>query len=131
MAGHLPTEVEQFILQKIDSLEEMEILLLISAAPEKLWTTEAVYEGIRSSLDSVAQRLAGLAEKGLLQPTGETRRTYRYRPATAELAAAVHSLGAAYKERRLRVLECLFSKPLSSLRIFSDAFRIRKDPKNG
>jgi len=131
VAGHLPNEVEQFILKYIDSLEEMEILLLLSSAPEKVWTPDMVYEAIRSSLDSVKQRLEALAAKGLLQSKGEGHRSYQFQPATADLAAAVQSLAMAYKERRLRVLECLFSKPLSSLRIFADAFKIRKDSNNG
>lgn len=131
MAGHLPIEVEQFILKYIDSLEEMEILLLLSSAPEKTWSPDTVYEAIRSSLDSVKQRLEALSAKGLLQAKGNGHRSYQFQPATADLASAVQSLAMAYKERRLRVLECLFSKPLSSLRIFADAFKIRKDSNNG
>jgi hypothetical protein len=69
--------------------------------------------------------------KGVLIVKRDGEPVYKYQPINAELAAAVEALASAYAERRLKVLEFLFSKPMAPLRVFSDAFRIRKDEKNG
>jgi hypothetical protein len=37
----------------------------------------------------------------------------------------------AYTERRLRVIEAIFSKPSSSIKSFADAFLLRKENKDG
>lgn len=131
MAGQLPIEVEEFVFNYIDSVEQLEILLLLSSSPEKVWSSEEVNQRIKSSESSVVQRLEKLASQGLVAVAQPNPARYQYRAATSELSAAVEALAVAYKERRLKVLQCIFSKPLSSLRIFADSFKIRKDSKDG
>jgi hypothetical protein len=127
----LSPEVEDFITKYIESLEELEVLLLLSNSPDKSWSPKAVDEEIKSSLTSVEQRLQRLASNGLLNVTNNPELAYQYQPATPATAEAVKAVASAYKERRLKVIEFLFSKPISPLQRFSDAFKIRKDPKNG
>jgi predicted transcriptional regulator len=131
VAGQLPIEVEEFIFNYIDSLEQLEILLLLSSSPERIWSSEEVNERIKSSSSSIAQRLEKLTAHGLVRIRQQEPLQYQYEPNRPELATAVQNLAAAYKERRLKVVQCIFSKPLSSLRIFADSFKIRKDPKDG
>jgi hypothetical protein len=131
VAGHLPIEVEEFVFNYIDSLEQLEILLLVRSKPESLWSVKEVNETLKSSPSSVAQRLEKLTTYGLIQARSQEPACYQYHPATPQLAAAVQELALAYKERRLTVVQCIFSKPLSSLRIFADSFKLRKDPKDG
>lgn len=131
MAGELPIEVEEFVFNYIDSVEQLEILLFLSSAPDKTWSTGEINQHIKSSESSVAQRLEKLTAQGVVAVAQPEPPRYQYRPATSDLHAAVQSLAVAYKERRLKVLQCIFSKPLSSLRIFADSFKIRKDPKDG
>jgi hypothetical protein len=125
VANNLPTEVEKFILNYIDSVEQLEILLLLSASLEKSWTVEQLNARIQSSPASVIQRLEGLVSRGLLAVSTTDPVTYQFRPANPDLVAAVEALATTYKERRLKVLECLFSKPQSSLRIFADSFKLK------
>lgn len=131
MQSNLSSSVEDFILKYIDSLEELEILLLLNASSERAFTVAAVYEHIKSTPLSVQQKLEDLTTKGLVQTTSDNPVQYRFEPQTEELILSVRDLAGAYKERRLRVLECLFSKPISSLRIFADSFKLRKDSKHG
>jgi predicted transcriptional regulator len=131
VASELTTQVKDFISRCVDSVEEMEVLFLLSNAKDKWWTSRAVYEDIKSSQASVVERLDGLVRKGVLIVKREGEPVYKYQPQNADLAASVEALASAYTERRLKVLEFLFSKPMAPLRVFSDAFRIRKDDKNG
>ena len=57
--------------------------------------------------------------------------SFRCQPGTPERAAALDGLALAYKERRVTVIESIFTKPPSPIQGFADAFRIRKEQKNG
>jgi hypothetical protein len=129
--GSLPAQVEEFIKKYIQSLEELEVLLTLSDSPDKTWTAATVYDAIKSSPVSVAQRLERLAANGLINLFDAPEHDYKFNPTPATVAEAVHALGAAYREKRLKVIEFLFSQPISPLQSFSDAFKIRKDPNHG
>jgi hypothetical protein len=50
-------ELDAFIAAEMKSLEQLEILLLLSGNPHKFWSASTVYEVIKSSPVSVAARL--------------------------------------------------------------------------
>ena len=58
-------------------------------------------------------------------------RSYRFRPASPELGKGVEDLSSLYRERRVTVIEQIFAEPPSPIQGFADAFRIRKNEKNG
>jgi hypothetical protein len=110
-------------------MEQLEVLLLLSSQPEKEWTAEAVFSEIQSSPASVAQRLQEFCDKGfLIQPSPNF---FRYSPKTVALFNTVRTLAAAYKEKRVKVIELIYRKPVDDVQSFADAFKIRKDKSNG
>jgi hypothetical protein len=122
----IPIEVRSLIAEHIDSVAQLETLLLIQAVPEQTWDAEKLGRELRINRDWAASQLQHLCNHGLLncdQPPN-----YRYAPKTPELAAAVEGLARAYAERRVTVIGMIFSKPVDKLRSFADAFRLRKDP---
>jgi len=128
--GELSEEIQGFIRNYLDSLEELEILLLLHSQSGKDWTVQSVNESIRSSMNSVQQRLEKLRSAGFLS-FDASQRIYRYSPATAELAKTVDLLSNAYREKRLKCIEAIFSKPVHDIRSFSDAFRLRGKKPHG
>ena len=118
-------EVREFLRQHIQSVEQLEILLLISGSPDRDWTLAAVYEIIRSSERSVATRLEEFTDKGFLRCNPGPPATYRYAPKDEKLRSAVSATAKAYQERRVRVVEAIFSPELDPLQGFSDAFKLR------
>lgn len=123
----IPEDIQRFILSSFGSLEKLEVLLLLHRAPDKAWSSEAVYEVIRSSPASVAQRLEELREIGLLKRSMEAPMPYQYSPRSEALGQLVDGLAKAYHERRLRVVELIYADEKDPARRFADAFRIRKD----
>jgi hypothetical protein len=119
-------DVRALILEKIDSIEHIEILLYLAANPDVPTTADAVAQKLRISADSAALRLADLAQKGLARAS-DTPPAYVFHPESERLAAAVAKLQAAYRERRVSVINLIFSKPLAKIQVFADAFKIRKD----
>ena len=120
----LPEEVHRFLHQHIDSVEQLEVLLLLWRTPERGWTSDEVATAVYSHPSSVIRRLAMLLGQGLLREREPG--CYQYAPRTAELHQTVSHLDHVYRERRVAVITIIASKPIENIRAFSDAFRIRR-----
>lgn len=115
-----PSSVSAFIFEYIDSVEQLEVLLLLSGALNRTWTAEELSRELRSNPNSIAQRLQPLCHSGLVVCIDQE---YRYAPKDAALDVVVRELALANKTHRHRVLELIFS-PLKKARMFADAFRL-------
>lgn len=120
-------EVKRFISEYIDSVELLEVLLLLRNGGKKEWSVDSVSRELRSTPDSVAKRLGDLCARRLLSKKEGAVPLYHYLPETKELDSATQRLAQAYAERRATVIDLIFSKPTDALRHFSDAFKLRKD----
>jgi hypothetical protein len=127
----LPPRVQRFITTHIDSLEKLEVLLLLRARADREWTAAAVSLELRITESSAALRLADLASRRLLVVDGATPPAYRYSPADSEDVQAVTELAAAYGAKRVSVISFIFSRPLDKVRGFAEAFVLKKDKDGG
>jgi predicted ArsR family transcriptional regulator len=118
--------VSRLLAEHIDSVEQLEILLLVHGAPERAWSAAEVAEALYTHPDSAGRRLDALGASGLLVRDAADGRCWRYRPRTEKLHAAVGDLAATYAERRVAVITLIASRPMDNVRAFSDAFRLRK-----
>jgi hypothetical protein len=119
--------VRRLIADHIDSVEQLEILLLLYQHPERTWDAEAVARELRVAAVSAAERLEDMTHSGILARKDGKPVEYRYAPKSAGLGDAVRGLALAYSERRVTVINLIFSKPVDKIRTFADAFRIRRD----
>lgn len=117
--------MRQLIADSIDSVEQLEILLLLLQHPERTWTAESVARELRVSALSAGDRLEDLTHDALLARV-KASQEYRYAPGSAALDEAARGLATAYSERRVTVINLIFSKPVDKIRTFADAFRLRK-----
>lgn len=123
----IPEIVRRFITDHINSVESLEILLLLSTGTIREFTAEEVSRTLRTSLESAAARLRELHHAKLLVMVEEAESPkYRFDPGSRE-AAVVADLEKVYKTRRVSVISFIYSNPTDPLRAFSDAFRLRKD----
>ncbi len=128
MAPEIPDHVARFIQDHIDSVELIDVLLLLKGDGSAAWSAEEVSRRLYTSPASAANRLEALRASSIAAATDEpSRRTYRYQPASSELARAVDDLEREYGSRRTRVINLIFSKPSDKVRTFADAFKIRED----
>lgn len=127
----LPPRVQRFITTYIDSLEKMEVLLLLRAHPGREWTASSVSLELRITEPSAAARLMDLTAHRLLVSDGAAVPVYRFSPASSEDAQAVTELAAVYGARRVTVISFIFSRPLDKVRGFAEAFVLKKDKDGG
>ena len=128
MAEPIPEDVKKFIAEKINSVEQLEVLLLLRAAPDQVWNASTVSEAIYSSDAAAALRLADLQAAGLLNRIEVAPPTYRYGPVSAAVDALIARLVDVYHERRVAVITLIYSRPRDDAQAFADAFKFRKDP---
>ena len=118
-------ELLQFIQTYVSSIWTLELLLLMRRSPERAWTADALNGELRSSRLIVANGLAALTTAGLV--LGDANSTFYYRPARPELGVLADQLAAAYAEFPFAVTQAILAAPNDKIRIFADAFRIKKD----
>ena len=124
--GEITTDIERFIHDNINSIEQLEVLLLVAAPPQKEWSAVEASQKLYRQPDSVATRLEDLRDRGILSVRGETQLLYRYVPSASQ-DAVIRGLERAYEVRKDAVIRLIFTRPPDTLRVFSDAFRIRRN----
>jgi predicted ArsR family transcriptional regulator len=127
----LPPRVQRFIELHIDSVEKLEVLLLLRNQPARTWTAASVAQELRIMEASATGRMEDLCARGLLACEGGTPATYRFAPASSEDAQAVTELASTYAQRRVSVITFIFSRPTDRLKSFANAFRLKKGPGDG
>jgi hypothetical protein len=119
--------VRQLIARHIVSIEQLEILLLLREQRARAWSPAEVNDRIQSSLPSVSDRLADLVRRGLLRRDDDG---FRY-DAPADQDVIIAELAGEYRDRRYSVIDLIFSKGSDKLKVFADAFRVKKGDPHG
>ena len=91
----IPDDVVTFLTDRIDSVEQLEVLLLLQQTPETAWTGESVARHLYREPTSVGRRLGVLRLQGLLQATEGDEPRFRYAPSSGALAETVARLATA------------------------------------
>ena len=122
---NLPPSLEEFIGRYVDSIETLEILLLLKRSPETYWMTTAIesHLGIRSG--TAEKHLRELLDNRFIV-RGMTG-AFRYSPSNEGHDEAVTALAAAYADQRVAVVNAVFSESLSRLRAFANAFKVTSE----
>jgi hypothetical protein len=123
MSGDLSERCRAFILDNIGSVVQLEALLLLQRSGTP-WSVEAMARELRVEPSGALVELGELLQRGLVQRDG---RDFRYAPANEATAACVAELAEAYQDRRVTVITLIYSRPRDPVRVFADAFRIRKE----
>ena len=120
-------QLDRFIAAEINSLEQLEILLLLSGNPHKWWTAAGVYEVIKSSVQSVQDRLNEMVDRGILRKETDSEVRFQFGPTNDAVWNITSELRDAYKERSVKVVQAIYSKPPDAVQEFARAFRVRKE----
>jgi hypothetical protein len=119
----VPDDLRSFILEHIDSVAQLEALLLLRREAGREWDAESTARRLYVS-DTVAGEILSRLRADQLLSSREG--FFRYAPASPELAAMVDRLAAIYSRALIPVTNLVHNNPLR-LRKFADAFRFRKD----
>jgi hypothetical protein len=130
-ANDLPTGVRRFIQRRIESVEQLEVLLFLYREASRSWDAPSVASTLYLPEHQVATVLETLARGGLLDVRLASVMLYRFQPATRSLMLDVKAVADAYRDRRSELLALVAPRPRQALKDFSDAFRFTEDPEDG
>jgi hypothetical protein len=119
-----PTDkVLDFLGRHIESIEHLEILLLL-AQSDKKWSASDIFKKIQSSKVSVEQRLNSLTALGLVAKDGIG--CFSFAPKDDDVRQMVNELAEDYRTRRVRIIEAIYTRKTDAVKTFADAFKFRK-----
>jgi DNA-binding MarR family transcriptional regulator len=122
----IPDDVKQFIYRYINSVMQLEVLLFLFNHSSQSWSVTALVREFRLDPSWIENELEDLCTEGLLKTTTSPERTYRLEPSSPSQERAIQGLVRAYADRRVTVTSLIYSKPVDNIRVFADAFKLRK-----
>ena len=125
MSAQLPEDVHRFVVEHINSVEQLETLLLLRGDTEKLWSVDEVSQALYTPAAAAQMRLSDLQTRGLFTQSDDQR--WRYDAANPEFDRLVGLLAQLYRDRRVTIITLIYSKPHPQVQAFADAFKLRKD----
>lgn len=121
-------DVKQFILHHIDSIAQMEGLLLFCADPQKEWNAGTIARALFIGEPEAAVLLARLADQGFIAAAKSGLPShYHYQPKSSEWKDMVEHVAVLYRQYLIPITNLIHSKSKSRIQEFADAFKIRKD----
>lgn len=107
--SHLPAEVADFLTSRVDSIEELYILAVLSSGSARGWNVAEIDTVIRSNPDSLKHRLESLIKHGFVTHDAESD-LYRYQPLSTDRANLAERLLETYAAHSVEVIERIYSK---------------------
>lgn len=119
----LPLDVREFIERHLDTAAQADVLVLLNTE-RRGWIPFDVGRHLRIHADQAETLLAQLHASGLLLQEGAA---YIWSPRSPDLGEVADRFCALYPTYRVAIISLIFSKPVESIRDFSDAFRLRSE----
>src|SRR4051794_34043806 len=113
--------VHRFLLDNIDSVPQIEALLLLWESRPKTWTSEELAHRLYLDLESVSGVLAPLVRQGFVVARREQSTVYSYIPESDETDRLIQTVATAYRRNLVRATTIIHSKSSSGVREFARA----------
>jgi hypothetical protein len=124
----IPQDIARFMRANIESLEQLELLRVLSEDPTKEWQPEPLGREAQANPQAAASHLAALSSRGLLTIiTRGSETLYRHGCGSPGLDKMLSRLLQLYKERPVTMIRLVYTQATDRLRAFADAFRVRKE----
>jgi hypothetical protein len=118
----VPAELRDFIARHIDTVGQLEALLLLRDNAARHWDPPQLAGRLYVSESEAAAILAHLVEQGLVVVEGTA---YRY-DAQSQQAPLIARVAEAYARQLIPITKLIHAKP-HRIRAFSDAFKLKRD----
>jgi hypothetical protein len=121
----IPQDVRRFILLNIDSVAQLECLLLFHGRPGWQADINAVAALLYIPEPEASLILDHLTDRAFLSKN--TDKKYLYQPGSPDIAESLNRLAEIYSKYLVPVTNLIHSRSKNRIQKFADAFRIRKE----
>ncbi len=122
-------QVDEFVLEKIDSVSHLEALLLLWNSRPKQWSPEELARRLYVDAKIAQELLADLQRSDLIVAVSNSDESYFYETRSEETDRLIESVDATYRYQIVRISNLIHSKGSSAVRDFARAFRFTKEPE--
>lgn len=122
-----PDEIDRFILDEIDSVPQLEALLLFWNNRPKDWSSEDMAHALYVSTDAATDILDYLAQRRLVAEVAGGEGRYVLVSDEQDRTELLAALDRTYRRELVRVSTMIHAKASRAVRDFADAFRFKKD----
>lgn len=131
MPENFPNELRQFVEQHIESVQQLEALLLLRTEPSRQWNAAEVAKSLYVPEEVAKFLLTGFIRRGFaVSIDSDQQSVVAYHPRDQVTDDLIGQLQQMYHDRRVAVISLIYSKPLNRVQTFADAFRFnRENPK--
>ena len=119
----IPNDLRECIHRHIDSIGQLEALLLLRRNASRTWTPSSVAQRLYVSEGEATDLLTKLNDDGFLIVNDGS---YRFCPQSAEQRQMADRLADAYSRHLIPITNMIHAKP-RRIREFSDAFKFKRD----
>jgi hypothetical protein len=123
-------EVRAFIITNIESVGLLEVLVLLFKERVQPLSASRITQELRANEQNIERHLKKLLELKLISVDTQNPLNYFYAPGN-EMDKTIQELITAFGTCPARVIETIYDRQREELQVFSDAFRIGKDKKDG
>lgn len=116
-------QVDQFVLDEIDSVPHLEALLLFWKRRPHGWSVEEMAQSLYISVETTHTILQDLRQRGMV--TVEEER-YSFDPNFRQ-GSLMEELDRTYRRELVRISKMIHSKASPAVREFARAFKFKKD----
>lgn len=122
----IPDDVRRFIQASIDSVAQLEALLIVHEYPDIEWTVEALSARLYISPEQTSAVMSHLSDNRLVIKRNANA-PFQYQPESDEMRKMVDRLAEAYPKHLVPITRLIHSKQGLRIREFPDAFDFRKE----
>jgi hypothetical protein len=126
LEDEIPAAVLRFLEENIDTVPQLETLLLMNRAPDRSWLVAEVAAHNYITEQRAEDVLQALLRRDLVT-ADESPPRFRFNPATAQIRDLVQELARCYQTNLSRITTFIHSKPSVSVKEFARAFDFKKD----
>jgi hypothetical protein len=123
----IPARVLQFLAEKIDSVPQLEALLLMWEDPQRLWSEDELAARIYVSKQVAAMVLQSLQRHQLVIVEHSPAAHYRYDPQWDPTGEIIPEVAASYRRHLVPLATLIHSRASTAVREFARAFDLKKD----
>lgn len=124
--SEIPASVRRFLDENIDTVPQLETLLMMYESPDRGWLVADVASRNYISEQRAADTLHALQRRSLVIAE-ESPPRFRFNPPNDEVRAMVTELARCYQRKLSAVTELIHAKPSASIKEFARAFDLKKD----
>lgn len=124
--AQIPAHVLRFVDEMIDTVPQLETLLMMHDQPRREWTAADVAARTYVTLDEATRILDALERRELVASDADAA-AFHIHFSDDQRRALVDEVAATYRANLSRIATFIHEKPPASLKEFARAFDLKKD----